>query len=376
MTPLIEIKNIRKTFGAAAAVENVSLTVYDKEFLALLGPSGCGKTTLLRMLGGFETPTSGEIFIGGKNMRGLPPNRRPVNMVFQSYALFPHMTARENIAYGLRVVKTPPKETEERVREALALVRMEKFAEKPPEQLSGGQRQRIALARALVKKPKALLLDEPLSALDAKLREAMRAELVKLQKSAGVTFVIVTHDQDEALSVAGRIAVMREGAIRQIDEPRALYESPANKFVADFIGRMNILPAKRAPSSQPSQPSQTETITITEMREGDALFNIDGLGLCPVRGDAAEDAAVAAIRPEKLTLRAANENPAPGECCARAKVTDISYRGGETLVTVQTENGATLTAASANKSRNIPPWSPGESLTISWSPEDIIALAD
>ena len=355
MTAIINIKNVSKHFGDAKAVDNVSLQVRDKEFLALLGPSGCGKTTLLRMLGGFEQPDAGEIFIDGKDMRGLPPNMRPVNMVFQSYAIFPHLTARENIAYGLRVVKTPKHETDQRVREALSLVRMEEFADRHPDKLSGGQRQRIALARALVKKPKVLLLDEPLSALDAKLREVMRAELVNLQKSVGITFVIVTHDQDEALSMAERIAVMQDGAIRQTDAPRALYESPRNKFVADFIGRMNILPAQKTTGANNH-------------------YLIEGLGTFPISGDTAKDAAVtaAAIRPEKISLRPPLEN----ECATRATTTSISYRGGETLITTKTESGATLTAALPNKSRRQPTPQPGEHLQLSWSPEDMIALAD
>ncbi|MGI9337165.1 MAG: ABC transporter ATP-binding protein [Gammaproteobacteria bacterium] len=383
-SPLIVVNRLSKHFGAAAAVDDVSLQVYDGEFLALLGPSGCGKTTLLRMLGGFEQPGEGEISIDGIDMRGLPPNKRPVNMVFQSYAIFPHLSARDNIAYGLRVVGTPKAETARRVDEALALVRMESFADKRPDNLSGGQRQRIALARALVKKPKVLLLDEPLSALDAKLRDLMRAELVNLQKTVGITFIIVTHDQDEALSVAGRIAVMKDGGIIQTAAPRTLYESPANKFVADFIGRMNIIPARQ------QQPATGQT---------PPMYDIEGVGIFPIGGNAAKNATVAAIRPEKLTLHPANANAADandanandnaggedntgdknnagGECQVKATVGAISYRGGETLITLQTKQGATLTASSTNKTRTQTPPEAGQPLLIRWSPNDMIALAD
>src|SRR5262245_789375 len=239
--PIITIRDITKEFnGNVRAVDNVSFDILEGEFFALLGPSGCGKTTLLRMLAGFEIPTEGEIVIDGQPMEGVNPNRRPVNMVFQNYAVFPHMTVERNVGYGLRVTGVPAEETRKRVREALGLVEMEGYGDRMPSQLSGGQRQRVALARALVKQPKVLLLDEPLSALDAKLREAMQLELVRLQKSVGITFVIVTHDQNEALSMANRIAVMQGGKIRQIAPPADLYEFPNSRFVADFIGKMNL----------------------------------------------------------------------------------------------------------------------------------------
>ena len=224
--PIIEIRSVTKRFGNTVAVDDNSLEIRAGEFFALLGPSGCGKTTLLRMLAGLEIPTSGQFLIDGEDMAGIPPNRRPVNMVFQSYAVFPHMTVFDNVAYGLRVTGTPKDRIETEVMTALAQVRLEDYRERMPDQLSGGQKQRVALARALVKKPKVLLLDEPLSALDAKLREAMQIELVSLQHSVGITFVIVTHDQDEALSMADRIAVIRAGRIEQVATPRELYEYP------------------------------------------------------------------------------------------------------------------------------------------------------
>ena len=242
--PIVEIRGVTKRFGAGRpAVDSVDLEIPRGELFALLGPSGCGKTTLLRMLAGFETPTAGEIRIDGADVAGVPPNRRPVNMVFQSYAVFPHMSVFDNVAYGLKVTGAPVAERRERVREALGLVRLDGLEARKPDQLSGGQRQRVALARALVKRPRVLLLDEPLSALDAKLREAMRLELVNLRIAVGITFVFVTHDQDEALSMADRIAVMEHGRVRQVADPAALYEYPSCRFVADFIGKVNLFEA-------------------------------------------------------------------------------------------------------------------------------------
>ena len=256
--PIISIRNVYKRFGGSVvAVDNANLEIGEGEFFALLGPSGCGKTTLLRMLAGFENPTEGEIIIDGHRMDGVDPNRRPVNMVFQSYAVFPHMSVLKNVGYGLRVTGVPPEETQKRALEALALVKMERFADRMPNQLSGGQRQRVALARALVKRPRVLLLDEPLSALDAKLREAMQLELVRLQHAVGITFVIVTHDQDEALSMANRIAVMESGKVRQIAAPADLYEFPNSRFVADFIGKMNLFEGRS--SAPPATTSSSRS---------------------------------------------------------------------------------------------------------------------
>jgi spermidine/putrescine ABC transporter ATP-binding subunit len=238
--PIVRFENVRRSFGSFHAVDGISLDVPNNAFFALLGPSGCGKTTLLRMLAGFEHPTAGRILIDGEDMAGIPPNRRPVNMVFQSYAVFPHMSVRENVGYGLKVSGVPRSEIDPRVEEALHMVKLEAFADRKPDKLSGGQRQRVALARALVKKPKLLLLDEPLSALDKKLREDMQLELVRLQQEVGISFVIVTHDQDEALSMADLIAVMNRGKVLQVAPPWDLYEEPNCRFVADFIGEMNL----------------------------------------------------------------------------------------------------------------------------------------
>ncbi len=242
-TPIIEISGLGKRFGSIDAVSDVNLTVERGEFFALLGPSGCGKTTLLRMLAGLELPTVGTIRIDGQDMSLVPANKRPVNMVFQSYAVFPHMSVLDNVGYGLRVDGLQRSEIRDRAEQALELVKLGGYGARRSDQLSGGQRQRVALARALVKQPKVLLLDEPLSALDAKLREAMRLELVNLQETVGVTFVIVTHDQSEALSMASKIAVMDRGRVQQIAPPAELYEFPASRFVADFIGSVNLIEA-------------------------------------------------------------------------------------------------------------------------------------
>lgn len=251
---IIRVEEVSKRYGKVTAVDRVTLEIPRGEFFALLGPSGCGKTTLLRMLAGFEMPSEGKIFIDGIDMSTIPPNKRPVNMVFQSYAVFPHMTVFENVAYGLKFDNVAKADQYGRVMAALADVKLDHLAERKPDQMSGGQRQRVALARALVKKPKVLLLDEPLSALDAKLREAMRFELAELQDKVGITFVMVTHDQDEALAMAGRCAVMDRGKLMQTATPSNLYEFPANKFVADFIGSVNCLkvPSKSMSLTTPS----------------------------------------------------------------------------------------------------------------------------
>src|ERR1700723_389036 len=242
--PYVEVERISKSFGDFTAVNDVSLKIYKGEIFCLLGASGCGKTTLLRMLGGFEIPTSGRIFIDGEDMSGVPPYERPVNMMFQSYALFPHMTVEQNVAFGLKQDRVPKAEIAERVATMLDLVKLGQFAKRKPHQLSGGQKQRVALARSLVKRPKLLLLAEPLGALDKKLREHTQFELISLQDKLGVTFVVVTHDQEEAMTLASRIGVMNHGEIVQAGTPSEIYEFPSSKFVADFIGSVNMFEGK------------------------------------------------------------------------------------------------------------------------------------
>lgn len=357
---IISIRNVTKRFGdSVVAVDNANLEIAEGEFFALLGPSGCGKTTLLRMLAGFENPTEGEILIDGQHMEGVDPNRRPVNMVFQSYAVFPHMNVARNVGYGLRVTGVPKPEIEARVREALALVKMEQYAERMPSQLSGGQRQRVALARALVKRPKVLLLDEPLSALDAKLREAMQLELVRLQKSVGITFVIVTHDQDEALSMANRIAVMELGRVRQVAPPAELYEFPNCRFVADFIGKMNLFEGRVAGAGN-----------------GRVLVDVRGLPrlAVPFTGNASGDVGIA-VRPEKVAV--SREEPAGDRIRIRGRVREVAYYGDESHIFVENPTGVVITANLPNDRRSTTPSvAIGDELWLSWMPEDTLVLTE
>jgi len=362
-SPIVSIRRVRKTFGPVVAVNDVSLDVLANEFFALLGPSGCGKTTLLRMLAGLEMPSGGEILIDGQDMTGVPPNRRPVNMVFQSYAVFPHMSVFDNVAYGLRVVKTAAREVETRVREALDMTRLSELAERKPDQLSGGQRQRVALARALVKQPKVLLLDEPLSALDAKLREAMQLELVRLQNTVGITFIIVTHDQSEALSMANRIAVMEGGEVRQVAPPAELYEYPNCRFVADFIGKMNLFQGR------------VVTRQVTEL-----VVEVEGLGRldvpvgAEVAGALGEGAAVGiAVRPEKV--RIGREASPDGRISLPGKVSQIAYYGGASHLFMTLDSGQTINANLQNDVRSAnPTFALGEALWCFWAPGDMLVL--
>ena len=359
--PVIQIRGLSKRFGAASAVDDVSLDICENEFLALLGPSGCGKTTLLRMIGGFEPPTAGEILMDGADLTRLPPNKRPVNMLFQSYAVFPHMTARQNIAYGLKVEGVAREEMNARVDEALALTRMADYAERRPDQLSGGQRQRVALARALVKRPRVLLLDEPLSALDAKLRGEMKLELSALRRTAGIAFVMVTHDQDEALSMATRVAVMNHGRIHQAESPREIYERPADLFVADFIGGRNLIPAR-----------------IAELRGECALSQTEGadgmLAPLPVNFTAEKGMEVVlALCPEDVCLSA--EKPEEGGADARRGVLEArSYHGERTVFYVRLESGLRLTASRLG--RTSPDFAAdGDPVWVSWRTDDVLILA-
>jgi putrescine transport system ATP-binding protein len=312
--PIVKIEGLTKRFGAVTAVDNVDLEVTSGELFALLGGSGCGKTTLLRLLAGFEVPEAGRLLIDGQDMTGVPPHLRPVNMMFQSYALFPHMNVAENVGYGLRREGVAKAETATRVADVLQQVRLTDYAQRRPAQLSGGQRQRVALARALVKRPKILLLDEPLAALDRKLREGTRFELVRLQAELGLTFVMVTHDQGEAMSMATRLAVMNAGRIAQVGTPHEIYERPTSRFVADFIGVANIL-------------------------------KIEGGWL--------------ALRPEKITLSA--ERPDLANVVA-GRIVDVAYEGDRSLYRIATDGTVMIVSTAPNLSHRR-----GDSVWLGWA---------
>ena len=336
LKPLVSFEGVTKRFGKEVAVNDVSLSIYESEFFALLGPSGCGKTTLMRLLAGFEDPDAGRITLAGEDLAGRPPHRRPVNMMFQSYALFPHLSVEENIAFGLKQQGKPKDQIADRVVEMLSLVRLEGLARRKPHQLSGGQRQRVALARAIAPNPKMLLLDEPLAALDKKLREETQFELIALQQRLGMTFLIVTHDQEEAMVTADRIAVMRDGQIVQMGRPAEVYETPNSRYVADFIGDVNLFEG---------------AVTATE--EGKVrLASPD----CPAGFVALDEdvlslgtAAWLAVRPEKIQLHL--DPPKEGPNRLAGKIADYGYLGDWTTYVVELESGRTVRAARANASR-------------------------
>ena len=351
---LLSIDRVTKRFGRASAVDAVSLDIRENEFFALLGPSGCGKTTLLRLLAGFETPDAGRILLDGVDIAPIPPNRRPLNLMFQSYALFPHMSVRGNVAYGLEMERLPRSEIASRVDAILATTRLSELAERKPEQLSGGQRQRVALARALVKRPRLLLLDEPLAALDKKLRGAMQLELKRLQHEVGITFVVVTHDQEEALVMADRMAVLRDGKLLQCDTPHEIYERPADRFVADFIGVMNFFEGRIS-------------------RNGvEVTGNGKVQGPVP-NGAVLGNAAMAAVRPERIRLFPSADvaNRASG------KVEAVVYHGLDLQVSVLTGLSqkpivVRVTAAEADR-RKV---AAGDTVEIGWSTADTRIFVD
>jgi len=359
--PYIRIVNVTKTFGDFVAVDNMSLDIYQREFFSLLGPSGCGKTTLLRMLAGFERPTSGRIELDGVDMSAVPPYERPVNMMFQSYALFPHMTVEENIAFGLRQDGVPKDERARRVDEMLGLVQLTKFAKRKPHQLSGGQRQRVALARSLVKKPKMLLLDEPLGALDKKLREQTQFELMNIQEQVGITFVIVTHDQEEAMTVSSRIAVMNHGRIAQVATPTEIYEYPNSRYVAEFIGDVNVLEGRLTEVA-------ADHVVITST-EADTHIYVD-------RGTSAASGSTVwvAVRPEKIDV-ALTPPEQPDYNCIKGTVWDIGYLGNLTIYHVKLENGKRVTAAVANRRRlRDKPITWNDEVYLTWAPDSAVVL--
>lgn len=334
--PLIRFKNVTKRFGDFVAIDNLTQDIYAREFFALLGPSGCGKTTMMRMLAGFESVSEGTIELAGQDIANVPPNKRAVNMMFQSYALFPHLNVYDNIAFGLRRDKLSKDKIEARVTEMLKLVRLEKFARRKPHQISGGQRQRVALARSLAKGPKLLLLDEPLGALDKKLRQDTQFELMDIQETTGTTFVIVTHDQEEAMTVASRVAVMDEGRIIQVATPDGIYEAPTNVYVADFIGDVNIIKG-------------------TAKAAGKDNYFIDwGTNQAPVLAESARpftegQECFLAIRPEKISIT--KDKPKEAENAVQGKVLDIAYLGNLSTYHVALPDGQIIKAQTANTRR-------------------------
>jgi len=347
----VEIWRVTKTYGsgdaAVIAVNDVTLNIGNNEFFTLLGPSGCGKTSLLRLIAGFEFPAAGDLILDGENITGTPPYKRSINTVFQSYALFPHMTVAENIGFGLKMLDKPKSEIVPRVQEMLRLVRMEALANRPVAKLSGGQQQRVALARALAPSPKVLLLDEPLSALDYKLRKEMQVELKRLQAETGVTFIFVTHDQEEALTMSDRIAVMSGGKLLQVGEPREIYNNPADRFVASFIGEANFL---------------TATVAANDA-SGVALSLASGATL---KGPAAEDLGsgqivTLMIRPEHI--RIAGGPPSPGALAGT--VADIAYIGTDTYYRVKLADGASLSVRRQNRPEDEQGFDPGDAVAIS-----------
>jgi putrescine transport system ATP-binding protein len=349
--PLIRFQNVTKRFGDFTAVDDLSVDIYEKEFFALLGPSGCGKTTMMRMLAGFENPTSGKIMLDSKDISPIPPNKRSVNMMFQSYALFPHLTVYDNIAFGLKRSNMPKDEIDARVMEMLRLVQIEKFAKRKPDQISGGQRQRVALARSLAKAPKLLLLDEPLSALDKKLRQDTQFELMDIQEKTGTTFVIVTHDQEEAMTVASRVAVMNFGKLVQVDTPDQIYEAPNSAYVADFIGDVNII-----------EGNATARDNIVSIAWAEGQPDIIGTPSKPI-----SDGKVSfIIRPEKIAI--STNRPTDRQNAVQGTILDIAYLGNLSTYHVKLANGTVIKAQAANSRRRASrPFTWEDEVWLSWT---------
>jgi spermidine/putrescine transport system ATP-binding protein len=360
-TPMIAIREVVKKFGTFTALHGIDLDIREGEFFSLLGPSGCGKTTLLRVIAGFELPTGGTVAIGGKDMANIPANARPTNMVFQSYAIFPHLNVEENVGYGLKTRRMPKKEIAAAVAEVLSLVDMEGYGKRKAHELSGGQRQRVALARALVMKPEVILLDEPLSALDKKLRDQMQVELRNLQRSIGITFILVTHDQEEALIMSDRIAVMFEGRIAQLDTPEGLYRRPVSRRVASFIGVMNFLPAR-----------------VTKAGETHLTLDIPALGTAEVprhgiEGDT-DGIDTVGVRPEMLTLLFDSSDRSQHR--AEGEVVDTDYYGDMTYYRVRLDGHDTPVTVSMRNTagRSVVP--PGSRVSVGWGAESVVVFRE
>src|SRR5487761_1985055 len=363
--PLLRIEGVAKKFGSFRAVDHVTLDIRAGEFFALLGPSGCGKTTLLRMLAGFETPDEGRILLDGKDIAQMLPHQRPVIMMFQNYALFPHLDVRDNIAFGLKRARMPRPELDRRVAEMVALVKLEGLEKRKPDQLSGGQKQRVALARSLARRPQVLLLDEPLAALAKKLRESAQAELMDLQRRLGMTFIIVTHDQDEAMTVANRIGVMDRGRLEQVAKPRELYEAPASRWIAEFVGDVNLFEGQvesRENGRLAIATRDAGTVHVAEPRQ-------------PV----AKASVCVAIRPEKVNL--ARRGPASDAVNTHAinrlegVVIDVGYLGGLTTYKVKLDSGAVLRSSMANTARlDVDAYSASQRVVAWFTPDDCVVL--
>ncbi|MET0723303.1 MAG: ABC transporter ATP-binding protein [Tardiphaga sp.] len=363
-TPLLRIDNVTKKFGAFTAVDGLSLDIQAGEFFALLGPSGCGKTTLLRMLAGFETPDAGKILLDGADIAAVLPHQRPVNMMFQNYALFPHLSVANNIAFGLKRAALPKDEIASRVAEMVALVKLNGLEKRRPDQLSGGQKQRVALARALARRPQLLLLDEPLAALDKKLREETQAELMDLQRRLGTTFVIVTHDQDEAMTMADRIGVMQYGRLEQVATPRQLYEAPASRWIAGFVGDINLI--------------EGEVTFHDEHRLTVATADAGTLFVAEPRTPLDGKAVGVAIRPEKIRLSRRGPAADRGHGAMNSHegvVTEVGYLGGLSVYKVKLDHGATLRAALANTARlDVDAYGVGQRVVAWFAPDDCVVL--
>ncbi|MCV6611494.1 MAG: polyamine ABC transporter ATP-binding protein [Amphritea sp.] len=358
--PFLRIENVTKKFGEFTAVDNISLDIYKNELFCLLGGSGSGKSTLLRMLAGFEAPTSGRILIDGVDMAGIQPWKRPVNMMFQSYALFPHLSVEENVAFGLKREGVARSEVKQRVAQMLDMVQLGHLGKRKPHQLSGGQRQRVALARSLVKRPKLLLLDEPLGALDKKLREETQFELINIQEELGVTFVVVTHDQEEAMTLATRIGVMNHGVIVQTAEPHDVYEYPNSRFVAEFIGSVNLFEGKVV-------EDEPDFVRIKSKEAGGHLYVNHGISCAP------NQKVHVALRPEKI--RIGKTNPGQKENCIKGIVEEIAYMGSLSVFRVRLESGKEVRVTQPNFARDM-----GERLTwndevfLSWDVDSSVVL--